>query len=67
MKRKKLWMSATLMCGFCAIAFTFDNHGIYWLWADARPAAWILLMATMLFGAMWYASAKNGQERQTRS
>lgn len=60
-------MSATLMCGFCSIAFTFDNNGIHWLWTNARPAPVVLLMATLLFGAMWYTAAKNGKDKQTRS
>ena len=67
MKRKNLWMSATLMCGLCSIAFTFDNNGIHWLWTDARPSLVVLLMATVLFGVMWYTAAKNGKDKQTRS
>ena len=67
MKRKNLWMSATLMCGLCSIAFTFDNNGIHWLWTDARPASMVLLMATVLIGVMWYTAAKNGKNKQTRS
>jgi len=60
-------MSATLMCGFCSIAFTFDNNGTHWLWTDARPAAVVLLIATLLSGLLWYTAAKNGKEKQPGS
>jgi len=41
------------MCGFFSIAFTFDNKGVYWFWADNKPVAGILVFATIILGAFW--------------
>ena len=65
MKKRNLYMSLTLICGCCCLAFTFDNEGIYWLWSDAKPVAIILAIATIVFGALWMQyGAKLKNERQ---
>ncbi|MGV8964270.1 MAG: hypothetical protein ACOH2V_12950 [Candidatus Saccharimonadaceae bacterium] len=57
MKKRNLFMSLTLMCGFFCLAFTFDNKGIYWFWADNKPVAIILVLATIILGAFWLKSS----------
>ena len=52
-------MSFTLMCGFFCLAFTFDNNGAYWLWADNKPIAIILAIATIVLGIFWLRLSKN--------
>ena len=65
MKKRNLFMSSTLMCGFLCIAFTFDNKGIYWLWEYNKPVAIILAIATIILGAFWLKSSRKiGIERQ---
>ncbi|MEP6464654.1 MAG: hypothetical protein ABJB05_00050 [Parafilimonas sp.] len=58
MKKRNLFMSFTLMCGFFCIAFTFNNNEIHWLWADLKPVAIILAIATIIFGIFWYKSSR---------
>ncbi|MEO8760714.1 MAG: hypothetical protein ABI388_05805, partial [Bacteroidia bacterium] len=58
MKKRNLFMSFTLMCGFLCLAFTFNNKGIYWLWADNKPVAISLVIATIIFGVFWLKSPK---------
>ena len=58
MKKRNLFMSFTLMCGFFCIAFTFDNEGIYWLWTDNKPVAIILVIATTILAVFWLKSSK---------
>lgn len=52
------------MCGFFGLAFTFDNNGVYWLWADNRPVAIILAIATIILGTFWYQSSKKLRRQQ---
>ncbi len=59
MKKRNLFMSITLMCGFFCVAFTFDESGIYWLWADSKPVAIVLAIATIIPGVFWFKSSKN--------
>lgn len=51
-------MSLTLMCGFLVFAFTFDNKGIYWIWAHAEPVAILLVIVTIIFGIFWYKESR---------
>lgn len=55
-------MSATLICGLMCFAFTFDNEGIYWLWADDKPIALILAIATVILGLFWHKNAKHSRK-----
>lgn len=59
MKRRNLFRSAALICGLCCFAFTFDNLEIRWLWADARPVAFILAITAIIFGVLWFKSSRN--------
>lgn len=47
------------MCGFCCLAFTFDDSGIYWLWSDTKPVAFILAIAAIIFGAFWFKASRD--------
>jgi hypothetical protein len=58
MKSRNLWMSATLMCALFAIAFTFDNKGIHWIWASAWQGALVLSVAAMVFATLWIRASK---------
>ena len=51
-------MSFTLMCGFCCLAFTFDNLGVHWLWTDNKPVAIIIAIATIILGVFWFKSSR---------
>ena len=46
------------MCGLFCVAFAFDTNGIYWLWADNKPVAIILVIATIILGVFWLKSSK---------
>ena len=59
MKKRNLFMSLTLMCGLFCIAFTFDNNGVYWLWADNKPVVIILGIATIILGIGWLKLSKS--------
>ncbi|GAB1445563.1 hypothetical protein MASR2M41_12710 [Flammeovirgaceae bacterium] len=58
MKKRNLFMSATLMCGLLIFAFTFDNGGTKWLWSEAKPVAITLGIATVILGVFWFKSAR---------
>jgi hypothetical protein len=58
MKRRNLFMSTTLMCGFFYVAFTFDSKGIHWLSSDSIPVAFILAMAALVLLILWYRASK---------
>ncbi len=47
------------MCGLFCIAFTFDNNGVYWLWADNKPVVIILAIATIILGIGWLKLSKS--------
>ncbi len=51
-------MSATLMSGFLAMAFQFDENSIKWLWEEQIPVAIILIIATIIFGIFWIFEQK---------
>lgn len=50
MKKRNLFLSSALMCGFFCLAFTFDAEGVYWLWSDTKPVAIILTIVTIILG-----------------
>lgn len=52
MKKRKLFLSSALMCGFFCLAFTFDTEGAYWLWSDNEPVAIILTLVTLTLGVV---------------
>ncbi|HUW06877.1 MAG TPA: hypothetical protein VMW01_11515 [Williamwhitmania sp.] len=58
MKKRNLFMSAALMCGFLTIAFRFDSNGIYWLWSDIKPVSIILALTALTFGVLWFKASK---------
>lgn len=53
MKKRNLFMSTTIMCGFFVAAFTIKGDQITWLWADNRPVAIILVILTIVLGTQW--------------
>ncbi len=57
MKKQHLFLSSLLLCGCFCLAFTFDAKGIYWLWADNKPVAITLAIATIILGVLWVKSA----------
>jgi hypothetical protein len=58
MKRKNLFMSLTLICGFFCFAFTFNNKEINWLWTENKPMGFILAILAIVFGSFWLKSSK---------
>ncbi len=58
MKKRNLFMSATIMCGLFAVAFTFKNDQITWLWIDNKPIAVILGIIAIAFGTFWIRHQK---------
>jgi hypothetical protein len=54
MKKKHLFMSATIMCGLLAVAFVFKANQIDWLWSDNKPVAIVLGILTIVFGKLWF-------------
>ncbi|MEO6818835.1 MAG: hypothetical protein ABI266_05340 [Ginsengibacter sp.] len=58
MKKRNLLMSFTLMLGFLCIAFTFDNNGVYWIWANNEHVAIILAVAAIITGVFWFKSTR---------
>ncbi|MDE3090436.1 MAG: hypothetical protein KGJ80_13725 [Chloroflexota bacterium] len=57
-RKRNLFMSATLMCGLFAIAFSFGAQGIHWMWLDKPQAAIILLVLAVVFGIFWFRSQR---------
>lgn len=58
MKKRNLFMSATLMCGLFTIAFKFDGNGVHWFWTDYKPVVFILAIAAITFGVLWIRAAR---------
>jgi NAD(P)-dependent dehydrogenase (short-subunit alcohol dehydrogenase family) len=54
MKKRNLFMSATIMCGLFAVALTFKIDQVTWLWNDHQPAGIILVFLAFVFGMQWY-------------
>ena len=53
MKKRNLFMSAALMCGFCSLAFSFKNTELHWFWASNKPAGIIMGIAAAFFATLW--------------
>jgi len=58
MKKRNLFLSTALMCGFFTIAFSFDSNGIYWLWSDNKLVAVVLAIASLTLGVLWFNTSK---------
>ncbi len=58
MKKRNLFMSATLMCGLLCFAFTFNKAGIKWLWIGNIPVVVVLAIATLVLGVLWLKQAR---------
>ncbi len=57
-RRKNLWMSVTLMCGFLTIFFQFNKDGIKWFWTGQEIVPIVLLISTLIFGILWFKEYK---------
>ncbi len=58
MKKRNLFMSATIMCGLLSVAFTFKINQVTWLWADSKPVGIILGISAIILGIQWYRQQK---------
>ena len=58
MRKRNLFMSATLMCGFFIVAFHFDKNGIQWFWTGMEIVPLILGISTIVFGVLWFLESK---------
>ena len=63
MKKRNLFLSSTLMCGFFCLAFTFDTEGVYWLWSDTKPVAIILTLVTLILGVFLLKETKKMRQK----
>jgi len=53
MKKRNLFMSATIMCALLTISFTFNDNQVSWLWNENRPVAIIVGILAVIFGIQW--------------
>ncbi len=53
MKKRNLFMSATIMCALLTISFTFNSNQVTWLWKDKVPVAVILGILAVILGIQW--------------
>ncbi len=53
MKKRNLFMSATIMCALLTVSFTFNDNQVSWLWNENRPVAIILGILAVIFGIQW--------------
>jgi hypothetical protein len=53
MKKRNLFMSATIICALLAAAFTFKNDQITWLWTNNKALGIILVICAIAFGILW--------------
>ena len=67
MKRRNLFMSATIMCGLFVIAFTFNNGHIIWVWTDQKLVAIVLGIAALIFGIQWRRHQRNVNQENQKS
>jgi len=58
MKRRNLFMSATLMLSFLIIAFKFNKDGIKWFWSGQEIVPIILGISAIIFGSLWLLENK---------
>ncbi len=57
-RRRNIFMSATLMCGLFAIAFKFGAQGFQWFWLDKPEVAIVLAVLAIVFGIFWVRSQR---------
>ena len=67
MKRRNLFMSATIMCGLFVIAFNFNNGHIIWVWTDQKLVAIVLGIAALIFGIQWRRHQRNVNQENQKS
>ncbi len=53
MKKRNLFMSATIMCALLTISITFGPDQISWLWNGKEPIALVLGVLAVIFGIQW--------------
>lgn len=53
MKKRNMFMAATIMCGLFAVAFTFKFDEITWLWSDMKPVGVFLAILAIILGIQW--------------
>ena len=53
MKKRNLFMSATIMCALLTVSFTFNNNQLSWLWNENETVAIILGILAVIFGIQW--------------
>lgn len=58
MKKRNLFMSATLMCGCCSLAFNLKNNEWRWFWANNKPVGIIMATAAIVFAVLWIKAAR---------
>ena len=58
MKKRNLFMSTTLMAACSALAFTFNDEGIHWIWANNKPVAVVLALLAITLGICWAKATK---------
>ncbi|MGY3212956.1 hypothetical protein [Mucilaginibacter sp. HD30] len=58
MKKRNLFMSATIMCAFLSIAITFKIEKTKWLWESNKPVAVVLIIVAVIFGALWFQAQR---------
>ncbi len=59
MRKRNLFMSATLMCSFFIIAFHFDQDGVQWFWTGMEIVPLILGISAIAMGILWFLASKN--------
>ena len=57
-RKRNLFMSLALICGFFAIAFDFGAQGFHWMWLDKPHVAIILVVLAIVFGTLWFRSQR---------
>ncbi|MBC7572481.1 MAG: VCBS repeat-containing protein [Spirosoma sp.] len=64
MRRRNLFMSATILCGLLAVAIQFSQSGIVWFWHDHKPIGGILGLLAAIFGSQWLRYQRRGDSAQ---
>lgn len=59
MRKRNLFMSATLMCGAFMFAFRFDEGSTQWFWTGMEIVPLILGVSAIIFGILWFLESKN--------
>ncbi len=64
MKKRNLFMSATIVCGLLALAIKFSTDGPVWLWHDTPPVGVILALLSAIFATQWVHYQKRDTPKQ---